>query len=306
MFPHNHKDITKDALGSHVDPPPCKAVIKQIYRANIDSDFHSGKLPAQHFQEIFVNAYRFYRDNLKVAARILAGHIRSRRSSRETHAGVSTVAYYILGRSLHCLQDFYAHTNYVALGLGEGDTVWDEQYNPDVKLSKMTPSDRAGKNVYYPSPLYLDENLTIKKWARGTMFDGSPRTRGIINEATKVTKSGRTKEKTYRKRHFELMKRQSLDHPDMQLDFLFSYPSKLCKEFLFSKRYGYSIARTCAMKHTRRAWGKFITQLRINGCRQNEINEHLKKDPPKLTNDRLRNFYNKARKSAGVMSFQEL
>lgn len=240
MFGPNHKHITRDAL-NNVAEKPSKSVKDVIARANNDSDKHMPSYAPQHFQEKWRPSMNFYQNSLKYAATVLANYIGKKKKGVKIDDFEITKAFYILGRSFHCLQDFYAHSNWVALGKV---SLWDEGIKPKVFLSKMTPKDRTMANVFYYSPL------------------------------------GKWNTKKNRQKHFDTIKNQSLEHPDMQLDIKHSFPSELCKEFLSSKKYGYDIARNLAKDHTEQAWNKFINKVKLGSPAGSTkvIKEIMKKD----------------------------
>ncbi len=99
-----HRQVLERALGGHVSP----LALEAIYQANVGQDKLSGLIshPEYHFDDNGIPQGLAYIEE----CRALAAHARS-----------PADAWAAFGRLTHAAQDFYSHSNYVAL--------WTERYN---------------------------------------------------------------------------------------------------------------------------------------------------------------------------------
>jgi hypothetical protein len=179
----NHRKITNGGLKSSGLQ---FEAIRLLLGANNESDYIYGGLgmmdnPPQHFQGLvqdkdFEDSMSFYQGALRHACHYVV--------SKEDHD--MTRAFYFLGRALHCIQDFYAHTNWVALE--KGLPYWDEKKFSELRLSSCTPKGRVLENLKsHKSRLFKDLKSAELKSERRVWFDK--------------------------------MKSEKLIHPDIHLDF---------------------------------------------------------------------------------------
>jgi hypothetical protein len=138
-----HHDITKSTLEKHFSP----AALKTIINANLNQDRIFGQIghPHFHFDDCAFEAGRDYIARQRcIIQRIFA----LPETIRETELQDSWKAF---GRLTHAAQDFYAHSNYLALWLSQfPDANWpepdqvnvtDEQYinHPDLVSGMVYP-----------------------------------------------------------------------------------------------------------------------------------------------------------------------
>ena len=138
MWIKYHEEITRKALENHFLPP----ALSDIIQANIKQDGLLGQIGHSHFH-FDNNAFNESR-----------AYIQDQREKLFSNMGVNkpVSARKHLGRLLHSLQDFYAHSNYV--------TLWLQRYDPRSlpHYDSIDPCDdqilvcsklRSGK-LYYP------------------------------------------------------------------------------------------------------------------------------------------------------------
>jgi hypothetical protein len=234
MLEGNHIKITEQGLAL-ASFKLKKGAIKLIVGANKESDYIYNGMgmhdnPSQHFQgpngKDFINSMSFYKGALRFACHYVVAGKDQRNFTR---------AFYFLGRALHCIQDFYAHTNWVAKGSGNS-VPWNEKMFPGLKLSECTTSQRLLDNA---------------KWYNHKLF-----------RKEKSEEKNREKEKE-KEKWFEKMKNKKLMHPDMHLDYTYSFASKIIRDCSGHKKLGYNIANEAAVKHTTKAFNDFIRMVKI-------------------------------------------
>ena len=231
MIGKNHKAITQDALS---EAGLKERALSFIVRANNDSDHLSSGLviDQQHFSgdgstvSIMKASSNFYWAALKFAAILV------RRGSPKA----LTEALYFIGRALHCLQDFYAHSNWVALG---HDYTWNGFLWVNLQFCKATPGDITTQLAN--TPLYRP--------SKGGFIPilGFGQTMGDIMG-----------QKPYSERQsYERMKSRKLYHPELHLDYESSWASQVLRK-IFKTESGFQRAKRLATEHTREVWGDFL------------------------------------------------
>ncbi|MEJ2599046.1 MAG: hypothetical protein P8Z00_11980 [Anaerolineales bacterium] len=138
MKPSYHIAITSEALQERVAPH----ALQVILAANVRQDNLDGQLrhPEYHFDNNGLAEGQAYLDGQRdlLVQAVKAGEIRSARQA--------------FGRLTHTAQDFYAHSNYVALWLGHqpsASTAQPEDIDPLNPVVLSDPELRSG-HVYYP------------------------------------------------------------------------------------------------------------------------------------------------------------
>jgi hypothetical protein len=129
MTGYQHKWITKQALGTALRP----SAIRLVYKANQDSDLPPYfSVDRQHFcgsgdsSQAIANSKRFYRAVLNKIVELLQD---------ETTPDQLNLSLYLFGRACHCLQDFYAHSNWIML---RNHGVWGGSSGGNIKVCEST------------------------------------------------------------------------------------------------------------------------------------------------------------------------
>lgn len=130
-----HAQMTREALGEDFSP----AALEQIIAANLGQDALIYQLGHDHFHfdnNSFESGYTYIE-----ACR--------RNSIEAIRAGQAARARMEFGRLTHCVQDFYAHTNYVALWRELHPGAAPEQIDPLLESCLSDPRLHSGR-LYYP------------------------------------------------------------------------------------------------------------------------------------------------------------
>lgn len=178
MLGTHHKEITSSALLGY-SPLDYKA-IQIIGLANADSDSTGRKgcysYAVQHFstkkvggsEEALRNSFRFVHHAIHNAGVCVdrgwfafcverrwdqLPHHERKRVRKWKAADYFEEALYFFGRACHCMQDFYAHSNWVAWG---NNDIWKGQWGESIRLCLPSTLWNAGFN-FYPW------NLSIRK-----------------------------------------------------------------------------------------------------------------------------------------------
>lgn len=203
MNKKNHGKITMEALemaGCDLHPNAQRL----IKNANIDSDHQSG--PAQNSKQHYCGpapAGQVIAKNKDLIARSLdAAAVLVRRNNEQE----MMLALYFLGRAFHCTQDFYAHSNWIALG---NLVAWDGITRPP----RLKFCGETGK------PFWENDNFIYKSQRLlGIKTLGKlekPKKRSTkLEEAYKLIKKGR------------FSSEQDVRHPEMHLDCKDSWADK--------------------------------------------------------------------------------
>ncbi|MGE5251645.1 MAG: hypothetical protein ACM3QS_15695 [Bacteroidota bacterium] len=133
-----HAQITRQALRDQVGPRALDAIL----RANLAQDGLRGQVghPEYHFDDNAIPAGRLY---IEAQRRLIPPALRD---------GDAATAWAAFGRLSHTAQDFYAHTNYIALFLsrnGRGAPLPPSGIDPIDPELDASPDLRSGK-LYYP------------------------------------------------------------------------------------------------------------------------------------------------------------
>jgi hypothetical protein len=136
-----HADITRKALEKTFDPK----VLEIVIRANKNQDAIKGQIghPEYHFDNNKISESQRYLQKQRDSVVILICQMALRS------------AWVAFGRLLHTAQDFYAHTNYIALWLDQfegGICPSADEVNPLDELTLSNPQLRSGR-LYYPLEL---------------------------------------------------------------------------------------------------------------------------------------------------------
>lgn len=153
MQKHYHRLITERALGAVVG----RQALEEIIAANLRQDhLLTGQIghPEYHFDE---NAF---------AASLAYMEAQRRRIREALTAGRPQPARQAFGRLVHAAQDFYAHSNYVALWLARhpgGEPPPPDTIEPCVPDLLTSPELRSGR-LYYPLEVLSFVPIT-RAWA---------------------------------------------------------------------------------------------------------------------------------------------
>lgn len=230
MWRGNHARITREALrGEGLKKQTLEFIVGSNRDAD-DSPTGSHHIP-QHFQNntndldsarSIVNADAF---------RFKAMH-NARKLICEGGQENITNGLYFLGRALHCIQDFYAHSNWIFLR--QPSDVWYGNIYPDLYLCYLTPRGNQWLNLQKP----------------------------LCNEKKKYN----IKEKKDRKEWLETIKSKPVYHPDIHLDIERSWASR-CYKMLFEDQphNGYTTAKTLAILHTIKVWDELEGGIGMEG-----------------------------------------
>jgi len=135
LNPTNHRAITQQALSSHVSP----AALRMIIAANLGQDVLRYQIGHDHFHfdnNAFAAGQRYMDEQRALIAPALAG-------------GDAPSAWAAFGRLTHAAQDFYAHSNYVALWLDATGSDDPQAIDPLNAALLQHPHLHSGK-LYYP------------------------------------------------------------------------------------------------------------------------------------------------------------
>jgi hypothetical protein len=236
MWRGNHALITRDALKQENLE---KSTVEFIVGANRDSDDRSkGKHHApQHFQkyddrgksDISIQiALSFFNEALTTAIDCVKRH-----GDEDIVNGL-----YSLGRALHCIQDFYAHSNWIFLKASPKD-IWLGSVPHNLYLCYLTPG-------------WMTQNIDHKPWV--PQFHKKKRL-SYKNEED-------------RKEWLHIILSEPVYHPDIHLDRANSWASN-CYERLFKEepKNGYYTAKALAIKHTVEVWNTFKQKIGHEGRR---------------------------------------
>ena len=230
MIGKNHSEITNNALNSYLN----SNALDFVKQGNLDSDrvprytlknvTDGYNINAQHSNNTSLSeCSEFLKDSKEV---IVEDFIEALNADGKDKEKLYQQAFYDLGRSIHSVQDFYSHTNWINQ-TGEDVLIWNEDAedinldNPEkLKTSKYT---KFGQFFEKINPFFLDK---IKK-----NYDA------IYNEG----------EKNFS--HYVISK----DEKGSIADILFE------KETGVS---GYELASQDAVKHTEQKWLDVIEELR--------------------------------------------
>jgi hypothetical protein len=130
-----HRQITQDALGHKVNP----AALAAIIAANLKQDSLSGQVghPEFHFDDnAFIATHKYMEQQTSLAM-----------ASIQAKDFLSAQKAY--GRLSHCSQDFYAHSNYVALWVNLHPEFTAAEIDPLDPEILTLPSLHSGR-IYYP------------------------------------------------------------------------------------------------------------------------------------------------------------
>lgn len=130
-----HAQMTREALGEDFNP----AALQQIIAANLGQDALNYQFGHDHF----------HFDNNSFEAAYAYIETCRRNAIEATREGQAARARVEFGRLTHCVQDFYAHTNYVALWRELHPGATPEQIDPLLESCLSDPRLHSGR-LYYP------------------------------------------------------------------------------------------------------------------------------------------------------------
>lgn len=130
-----HREITREALGSYVDP----SALETIIAANLGQDALRYQIGHDHFH---YDSSAFQPADAYVEA--LRQAVQSSLEQNDTLA-----ARLSLGRLTHTVQDFYAHSNYVSLWRERHPDAPADQIEPELPELRQDARLRSGR-LYYP------------------------------------------------------------------------------------------------------------------------------------------------------------
>jgi hypothetical protein len=233
MFGPNHDTITTEAL----KPAGLKTRTRNfIVVANNDSDSRRSRgmthIP-QHFQNsgdniASINAgLDFFKEAMGLAILLVV-----RGGSEDLTKGL-----YCFGRALHCIQDFYAHSNWVVLDPPK--QVWGYGTDPKLKVCYVT---RPGFGLTNLDPFHSPMKNATEKY-------------DIKVEADRLA-------------CLEEMRTKVGWHPDCNFDGNISWASRLYKAQYGGPQSGYQRAKELAIKHSRDiVWPWFANAIGLTGVK---------------------------------------
>jgi hypothetical protein len=233
MFRDNHRRITQDALaGSGLQP----GALEFVVRSNMDSDDDSnglcgaGFMP-QHFQNVGDNrqSFRFAMDFIQNALNVGARYI--------VRDGSPYFGLYFFGRATHCVQDFYAHSNWIFI--------------------KRPPMVLHGGQM--PPNLYLCYETTGKGMWQKIQRNAPPIP--ILGTKNKIPGTQYVFDLTNpadRSQWLFLIKSRAVYHQNIHLDIPSSWASQCYRMLCGQGRNGYYTAEALATEHTRIVWRRFL------------------------------------------------
>ncbi len=258
MHAVNHKEITRNALirdtqGTHRalksgaldlirygnadsdDAPSCKSLEAQHFQ-NVDHTYHS-ESSIDKALDFFATAYA-----------IACKHVRNGDDFNNMMLGL-----YSLGRALHCLQDFYAHSNWIFLnhdiGLWRFERTYLDPQSHENKLFLCYLSPRATQNFDHKPWVPEDINRGITE----------PKYTGSKLHFKKAKKLSYKNEEDRAEWLYEIML-GPVYHPDLHVDVSFSWASE-CYKRLFDDHKGYFKAKSLAVEHTSNVWTEFKNDI---------------------------------------------
>ena len=231
MNKENHARITKIALeGTALH----RNSIDLIAMANQDSDHQSvaASLDEQHFcggskkedqangSLVIAKCNSFIDEVLEIAAMM------TRRSNTEE----ITSALYFIGRAFHCIQDFYAHSNWIALKRRE---VWNGQASPPNLKFCVAASNK------------LDNSAGLYKLALKNLFFKAERRKRVFKRI--------------------ISRHHTVGHPDMHLDFKDSLGDKVITEGAnITGESAYGLTEKLAVKASQMLYISFLMKMMEN------------------------------------------
>ena len=235
MFGPNHATITNRALNrTGLKTLTCKFIVD----ANNDSDSKKSRgvthIP-QHFQNFgsgennrSINAgLAFFTEAMGLAILLVV----------RGAPGDLTKGLYCFGRALHCIQDFYAHSNWIVLVPPR--QVWDYQIVPNLKVCYVTPNGRVLENI---DPVHRPMKSATQRYDINVQAD--------------------------RLACLQKMRTNFGWHPDVNFDGNISWASRLYKAEYGGPQSGYQRARDLAIEHSRDiVWPWFANAIGLRGVR---------------------------------------
>lgn len=251
MWPDRHKQITKTAL---IDSGLSKRARKLVGDANADSD---GKISGGYFYErqhfcfgegfdgpaAIVVCRKYYERALK-GAKYYANEAYARqcRGAKNDAERDFNRSLYFMGRALHCIQDIYAHSNWIILG---NPDFWRGQYDARMKLCYATEHGKEKGNV------------PVLNWLEnGKRY-------GIANSLGLKFGKGLNSIRTAYRASFERIKhsRDEVTHPEMNLDYPGTWASYAYQWSTPGWEEGYTRAAKFASRHSARAFWDTLAEL---------------------------------------------
>jgi hypothetical protein len=166
MIAKYHTSITHDALESYFSNP----ILNLISEANVDSDTlfeekegvsDNYNVTAQHFNNTSLEECEdFLKQAEEVAIDSLVEAVRT-----TDGADVSenyTEAFYNVGRLMHCIQDFYSHTNWINQ-TGDEVVVWNEDIENQISSIRRFQTAITPNGLILGQSKYVFEKQTEKR-----------------------------------------------------------------------------------------------------------------------------------------------
>jgi len=246
MFGDEHETITVAALDKEISRPALRVVVQ----ANMDSDTfyrRAGRYNVQHFHfaeeekvydvtKLIDKCYGFIKLSMEYAALCFIGGYKN-----EAFFGLG---FYFMGRGLHCAQDYYAHSNGVAILHIDPAVVLDSS-RKHPQLTFCTPTQGQGLKKYWKNKntegKYLDfdelilSERVIEDECRRKLYCEYPKEKDAKKEiAMRIVYS----------HVIRMRSKEPLEHPYMHLDFDESFADKSLTAL---NRMGYRTAETNAI-----------------------------------------------------------
>ncbi len=154
MHSRFHRQITYEVIQPIFTPE----IIEIIIAANLGQDGLVGQIghPEYHFDS---NAFTRGKEYIEAQRRIVMDSSLSSGSIPNPRN-----AYRALGRLLHAVQDFYAHSNYVSLWLDSHRDAIPEEIDPLDSITQDSPSLKSGRTYFPLEFIYFIPALRPLAW----------------------------------------------------------------------------------------------------------------------------------------------
>jgi hypothetical protein len=246
MFGDEHKTITVAALGEEIS----SAALDVVVQANKDSDTfyrRAGRYNVQHFHfaeeekaydvtKLIDKCYEFIKSSMEYAALCFMG-------GRENQAFFG-MGFYFIGRGLHCAQDYYAHSNGVAILHVDPSVVLDSS-RKHPQLTFCTPTQGQGLKKYKKNKNTEGKYLDFDEFILAKRVVEDECRKKLYCEYPKEEDPKKELEMRIKYSHVIRMRsKEPLEHPYMHLDFDKSFADKSLTAL---NRMGYRTAETNAI-----------------------------------------------------------
>ena len=278
MFAGNHEDITKRALKVYENNRKNKYNIhtdnlKFVCNSNKKSDEGKYKShPPQHFQHLDRVGYNSKPSIEKSISFFVKAYDHAVDYVCEGGEDNITYGLYFIGRAIHCIQDFYAHTSWVYIKKDihiynfeleyrqQGDKSYSMNYENKLHLSFLSP--RITQNIWHNPwvPEFSakkEKKLKLKKWLFRDNLEDMFLWHNVILSVP-------------------------VYHPDIHLDISTSWASECYAKLFNTEKKGYWRASDLAEEHTREVWMEFVSEITNKNEKDNLDNYVYNEKSPNL------------------------